>query len=340
MENGALSITKDGDRELAVAYSDKCDTFIVSSTAMSLASPVWNKIMNPPFGGETDRGKRISFTDDNAEALLVLLYIAHLRFIQVPPKVTFSTLFNILVLCDQYDCIDITQPWMSIWLKGAEKLAGKPHHEEWLFIAWALGKEEIFKSLAVQLVTEVSVNDAGNCLLPTGEILPSPMPPGIVESILSTRHAVITRLVAITYTYVNRFLKDPGYVCRRPKSQSQCDAFVFGTLILGLQKLHLWPERGDNINGLSIEVFASTVESLVPSHWTGVSYLAESSNPGEMGKVSSHFCGKLVSEYQTEIADAIKSIPSPVLKSHLRHIQTQKEKMGKWYGKTAHLIVN
>jgi hypothetical protein len=181
MDGSTLYVVKNGDRELTVAYSDGCDTFIVSSVAMSLASPVWNKIMNPPFGDPADSAKKpVSFLEDNAEALLILLRIAHLQFKEVPSELDYTTLFNISVLCDKYDCLDITQPWMHMWLEGMEAFAMTSGCEGWLFIAWALGKEVIFEKLAEELVRDVSVSDTGECVLASGEIVPSPMPPGIV----------------------------------------------------------------------------------------------------------------------------------------------------------------
>ncbi|KAI9770476.1 MAG: hypothetical protein M1839_003191 [Geoglossum umbratile] len=321
MDSSTLCIVKNGDRELTVAYSDECDTFIVSSVAMSLASPVWNKIMNPPFGEPAHLAEKpISFLEDNASALLILLRIAHLQFREVPLELDYTNLFNISVLCDKYDCLDIIQPWVGTWLEGMEAFAMTSGCEGSLFIAWALGNEVVFEKLAEELVRDVCVSDTGECLLSSGEIIPGPMPPGIVESILSIRHGVVTQLVDITNKYVNLFVKKSGAVCRQPMHQRQCDALVFGSLILSLRDLHLWPEK----NGLSIRAFARALKSLEVYRWptTISASFAEVRNLA----ASHDNCNSIV-EYRAAINAVLNSIPTPVLESHRRHIRIQKDRI-------------
>lgn len=67
-----------GDLRLHFEYSNQSLTLQGSSGALSLASPVWNKILHPPFRSlvskeENNNGKQhihIDFSEDNGEALL------------------------------------------------------------------------------------------------------------------------------------------------------------------------------------------------------------------------------------------------------------------------------
>jgi hypothetical protein len=119
------------DIRLKVNYKGEPVTAHVSSSAMSFASPVWKKFIFPPWKpmavqdptttyestpaakkskvtGEKEKDKsvlpveEVDFSDDNGEALLILLRIAHLRFHDTPTTLAYQTLLQVAVLCDQY----------------------------------------------------------------------------------------------------------------------------------------------------------------------------------------------------------------------------------------------
>ncbi len=162
--------------------------YVVSSHALCLASPVWKKIIHPPFQklscaeSHEDglRSKQIDLHEDNKEALLHLLNIAHLQFNKVPTQLPFKSILDIAVLCDKYDCVGLVKPWLPLWLVDEETQYKEPDHEEWLFVAWVFGREKTFIELARKLVIEVRMSPTGVCLTSTGKIFPSQMPPGIV----------------------------------------------------------------------------------------------------------------------------------------------------------------
>ena len=117
----ALVVTDDGDRQLQVTWLRRPVSIGVSSHAMSLASPVWRKILHPPFetlpssdASDDDEQDDIDFTDDDGEALLLLLNIAHLQFSKIPHYLTFETVVQVAVLCDKYDCVGLIKPWLPM----------------------------------------------------------------------------------------------------------------------------------------------------------------------------------------------------------------------------------
>jgi hypothetical protein len=168
--------------------------FKVSSHALCHASPVWKKFIFPPFpiiegpegdvrlteGEQEPIKKQVGFSKDNSEAILILLRIAHLQFNKVPTSLPFSTLLEVAVLCDQYDCVKIVLPWLSQWCAEEEKESVVPGQEQWLFISWVFGREDVFHKLAEKLVRQVAVNNAGVCVGEDGQALKEPMPPGII----------------------------------------------------------------------------------------------------------------------------------------------------------------
>jgi len=47
------------------------------------------------------------------------------------------------------------------WMKGSTSKAEKPGFEEWLFVAWVWGVEEIFEKLFARAVVDVCVQRVG-----------------------------------------------------------------------------------------------------------------------------------------------------------------------------------
>lgn len=158
---------------------------------MSSTNPVWKRFINPPFGrplgpartnmtihkflsgaaywtydywnalpsesetkAEQTGTPQLDFQDEwfYADALLILLQIVHHRFLNVPANISFQTLYNLAVLIDRFDCVELVHPWYFRWLG--------PHRSEahlglidsrWLFISWNFGVPEISKEVAPKL---------------------------------------------------------------------------------------------------------------------------------------------------------------------------------------------
>ena len=168
-------------------------TGLVASQAMVLASPVWKKFLfppwetiqpdnsNPPTTIGSGRQKEIDFSHDNSDALLVLLNITHLCFTNVPnTQLPYQMLYDLAILCDQYDCLALVRPWVDKWVVYAAHEVKQEGREGWLFIAWVFGREKVFDDLAQLLIKRSPTSQTGECLRYTGEFLPEPMPPGII----------------------------------------------------------------------------------------------------------------------------------------------------------------
>ena len=123
-----VNLVGDGDLEIHVSCSSERkkrlrgsdvplvyqQTFVVSSAVMRIASPVW-KTMFDPQGHFMDSQR--SFThgvmdlpEDNADALLCVLRIAHLQFRRVPERLDYAGLLNLAIICDKYDTVAIVRP--------------------------------------------------------------------------------------------------------------------------------------------------------------------------------------------------------------------------------------
>ena len=191
-----------GDTRLLVSSPDGDITASVSSHAMSLASPVWRKFISPPWRpsqldkakkaskSEEDEGVKLSlepepeepldFREDDPDALLLLLRIAHLDFVSVKKRLSVEELYNLAILCYKYDCVHLIKPWVDEWYRDAEFLRIVGESSKRLFIAWSFGRIENFSIAASVLLMQGCMDKNGQLLDLNGQAVPEVMPPDII----------------------------------------------------------------------------------------------------------------------------------------------------------------
>jgi hypothetical protein len=172
-------IFKRGDVRILVTYKGKEIVGSVCSQAMVLASPAWEKFVFPPWENQEiasttssstpGQEKAINFTEDNGEALLVLLNIAHLQFCKVPDnQLHYDLLYNLACLIDLHQCIDLVKSYKSHWVSGSRTQMMMSGQQGWFFIAYVFGLEELFEEAARRLVKELRTDEEGKWY--TGEL--------------------------------------------------------------------------------------------------------------------------------------------------------------------------
>lgn len=183
MEHSRATKTIYFDRRGDVRFLVDDTYLVVSSKTMSLISDPWKAMLGPDGAfseAQPEKDKVIPLPEDNLEALTILLHIAHLKFNKVPRHIEFEELVNLAVLTDKYQATQIVSPWLKDWLEPLNKTVGKDGYEDWLWIAWEYGLDEIFQLVANQLVLESSVDDSGSIVTADGRISTETMPPGII----------------------------------------------------------------------------------------------------------------------------------------------------------------
>ena len=93
------------------------ETLVVSSAVMRMASPVWRTMFDPQ--GHFMESQRsfthgeMDFPEDDPDALLCVLRIAHLQFRRLPKTLNYAQLLNLAIICDKYDTVAIVRPVSS-----------------------------------------------------------------------------------------------------------------------------------------------------------------------------------------------------------------------------------
>lgn len=112
---------------------------------------------------------RLTLEDDNPEALGVILLALHCQNTLVPKTVTFQNLVDLAIICDKYDCAAGVSLWVDIWKKDWTSSALKPGYEQWLFIAWTFGIQDVFTNLSKKLILEGLYSPEDSTLFVTKE---------------------------------------------------------------------------------------------------------------------------------------------------------------------------
>ncbi|KAF2689689.1 hypothetical protein K458DRAFT_358667 [Lentithecium fluviatile CBS 122367] len=176
-----------GNVTLLLGAEDIQQPVLASTAILRLAGPVW-KAMFERHWAESEASE-IAFPDDDVDAMLLVLRIAHLRFNEIPAKngLSFEALLDLSVVCDKYDIVSIVRPFLDLhcWAEPYMVMAGsfRTVRPEWLLVSWTFGYSDSFDILA-RRVAFTSTRSSGCNAHPEcedGKIIQDEMlPPGIL----------------------------------------------------------------------------------------------------------------------------------------------------------------
>jgi hypothetical protein len=191
VEHPTICLHDFGDVTLLIGPDEDPQPVLVSISTLRLASPVWKAMFETRW--VESEASEIPLPDDDVDAMLLVLRIAHLRFHELPKTLEYKALFNLAVVCDKYDLVHLVRPFLDLWswAKPYFYTAGQSNSFDpsWLFVAWTFGYTESFRSLAKHISLEATLNydpvtlvpDRNQVLMPTGGVvLEREMPPGII----------------------------------------------------------------------------------------------------------------------------------------------------------------
>ncbi|KAF2097432.1 hypothetical protein NA57DRAFT_77690 [Rhizodiscina lignyota] len=215
---------------------------LVSKKAMSLASSKWAKMMKDNDKSDDTQFSffpDIAMPDDDVNALVVLLNIAHLKFDDVSFHLPFNTLVNVAVLCDKYNMVHLVRHFKGHWIKIYDALYVNAHQPDprkaaVLLVSWLLNMPFDFEPLVREEVTEKIVSDnpaaISECLrarlLVEGsrvnyEFDWNRMPTDIFDTIANVQSEIVEKLADVLIKA--RFLLVDGGGCEIAKAMAEDD---------------------------------------------------------------------------------------------------------------------
>ncbi|KAE9962923.1 hypothetical protein EG328_011923 [Venturia inaequalis] len=342
MPPSPIDLCVDSDLTLVVGEH----RFRVSRNTLCMASPVWGAMLKGPFK-EASQNEITLSDDDDPEALLTVLRIAHLKTYEVSRSLDLHQLVKMATICDKYDTVATCRPliggWVDSWIKS-EQISGvfgfgnrfgrqtPTRNEEFLWVSWVFGYEQQFTELAtsLQLMVSTNVDDALFAPRTTGLFsqnlpirLPGIIPSGIAESLLEVRQATVKAQLNVFYTIFDRI--KAGNTCKsrvtgfalfgspQRKHLDSCNALALGSLIRAFERF------GECYSGRP----TSLTDSISTVHWAlaTVGQCAYFEPAGEDQK--EHWRCDLTVDMKKELEEVYKAVKSPVLDSHILHLRKQ-----------------
>ncbi|KAF8544019.1 hypothetical protein BDD12DRAFT_131713 [Trichophaea hybrida] len=174
-----LEICPYGNMQIVLKTVEVYATYLVSSHQLCSASPVFRAMLGPKssfaeavafrrheasisLDGTEDLYEMV-VEDHNPTALGAVLYVIHGRSQFLPEEISFQNLMEVAIVVDYYDCAEVMRPWDEKWMKKWREHAGNPGYENWLFIAWVFGVQEVFGALTKMF--------SRNCVKRNGEFM-------------------------------------------------------------------------------------------------------------------------------------------------------------------------
>ncbi|KAF1991477.1 hypothetical protein K402DRAFT_294941, partial [Aulographum hederae CBS 113979] len=148
-----IHLDPDGDLTIKVRPDKDPLEYVVSKRTMCFASPAWRAMLTGQFSEST--ASEVPFPEDDPDALLIVLRIAHLQFALLPRSMSFLMVVKLAVLCDKYDTVALVKPFLSMWVDPHKENLLTVNYQEWFFVAWVFGYEEEFNQLLHHSVVRV-----------------------------------------------------------------------------------------------------------------------------------------------------------------------------------------
>ncbi|KAK0667806.1 hypothetical protein QBC41DRAFT_347735 [Cercophora samala] len=203
-------IDEDGDLVLHVGPAANRNGYRIDSATLRRASEVFKAWFSRWIDNKPVDGSQwvIDLPDDNPTSFKVLLHIVHGQFEQATNAMAQgdgSMLHELLVLCDKYDMARMIKPWASAWLdRTINDTKDKPSYWKLVFVAWELGRYDLFTESCQHLILISERAGDGNGLVAYGRQLSDCRlgPSEMEERFRSVRYATIQALLDFYHSEV------------------------------------------------------------------------------------------------------------------------------------------
>ena len=135
--------------------------FQVSSKHLTLASPVFKDVIQSTHTHDAPSEEhslaRLPLSDDDPDALLLLMRLMHVQFKDVPREVDLGTLAQIATLVDKYELLETTHLSADGWISGIKDSIPTELNTDllaWMLIAEVFEDETISKQVKERAIFE------------------------------------------------------------------------------------------------------------------------------------------------------------------------------------------
>jgi hypothetical protein len=133
-------------------------TLLVSSHALSLASPVFEAMFNGNFseGQELSAAspRKVALPEDDPEALILLCRITHMQIDDVPDQVSPEKLADFAILCDKYQCLTAVRSWSKVQIAQLLPNPNAARFSKLVFITYLLDLPVEFEKVSVCMIRD------------------------------------------------------------------------------------------------------------------------------------------------------------------------------------------
>ncbi|KAJ1324712.1 BTB/POZ domain-containing protein [Microdochium nivale] len=265
--------------------SQGCSTqvrFRVCSRTLARASPAFDDMLFGNFAeaatnqsSDSDSDWTIKLPEDPSSAMKLLFEIMHSRHqhqtaLSSAHETLIPRLYDLLVVADKYDCIDLFRPWAASWvhrLNAKDKSERDLLHLSWVF--YQLGHATGYKAVMTRLIMDFPVSRCDDGAKAFAALLPHVLPHDLLEKVESIRRRFAGNLLRPVNLNVEQLVKGDvvifGTFCKvkSPDSEtSDCEALMLGKAIRGLQKGNLWPLPVPDTIPLSLRALDALISQL------------------------------------------------------------------------------
>ncbi|XPS71856.1 hypothetical protein M3J09_004033 [Ascochyta lentis] len=144
--------------------------FLVSQSCLQDLGPRWQSLLcnrSRDRLGEAFSAspKTISLRDEDANAMRLIMHVAHLQFTKLPKSLDFQDIVHLADIAARFDAHGLVASHIDAWVAPYHGRLLHPGYEEWLFIAYHFGYETEYLRLAKHLAVHCRVDPSGRWLL-------------------------------------------------------------------------------------------------------------------------------------------------------------------------------
>ncbi|OCL02438.1 hypothetical protein AOQ84DRAFT_422845 [Glonium stellatum] len=299
---------------------------LASSSALCLASPIWKRLLDRSPVRSSKNPQILQLLNDDAEALLFVLQVVHLKHRDLPVALTYEQIVRLAVVCSKYNTAAVVRPFLSERLAPHEHRFIESGREEWLYVAWTFGFVDDFEKLVNHLIRHSRTDDQQCLLNGVGDILDGRFPHGILRFISSTRAEYIASLLKTSFDFLGKLLGPSQAKCQfagltDDDNALRCIDLICGTFVRELHALGIGPPRPDvSLVYMSVEELSMHLKS-IRFHTYGQDIVEADAS----GETIPAVHGKCLQDLLWEhiIDSALVGLPAEIPMAHKRHMILQ-----------------